>query len=182
MKKLLALLLALLTVAALSACKKDKDTENNDRDSFLREEIVFTSSTDGSSVYHFEMLDTESVAITGYSGPTELHEASIPSVVYTGEDKEATSKKVVAIADGAFKDASSLKKITIPEGVTTIGKYAFAYCAQLETVVFPSTLASIDEGAFRRSGLTTLTFPETCALTKIEMATFSMCNKLTEEF
>ena len=180
MKKLLALLLALLTLASLSACKKDDESEEANRESFRREEVILNSYTDGDSVYYFEMVDTETVAITDYSGPTALHEATVPSVVYTGEDKDATAKTVVAIAEGAFKDVSSIKKISIPEGVTTIGKYAFAYCAHLETVEFPSTLATIGEGAFYQSGLTTLTFPQTCQLTAIDKVTFSKCDKLTE--
>ena len=179
MKKLLALLLALLTLTSFAACKKD-DEENSDLDQYLQEDVVHTSYTDGKSVFHFDRVDSESVAIVGYEGPTELHEITIPSVVYTGEDKEATAKKVVRIADEAFKNVSSIKKATIPEGVTSIGRYAFAYCAHLETVVLPASLASIEYGAFFESGLVALDFPENGALTAIESAAFWRCNSLKE--
>ncbi len=181
-KKLLALLLALLTVASLSACKKENEDEGTDLDDFRKEDVVYTSITDETtkSVFHFELMDTETVAITGYEGPTELHNVTVPSVVYTGEDKETSKKDVVAIAAEAFKNVSSIQNIIIPEGITSIGKYAFAYCAHLETVKFPSTLKTIDEGAFYQSGLTSLTFPEACDLTELKMATFSKCNSLKE--
>ncbi len=187
-KKLLALLLALLTVAALSACKKEEEGDDSDLDSFRREDVIYTSHTvtvtEGDftyeSTFYFEMVDTETVAITGYKGPTELHSVTVPSVVYTGEDKDTTKKDVVAIAPEAFKNVSSIKSITIPEGIASIGKYAFAYCAHLETVAFPASLNTIDEGAFYQSGLTALTFPEACGLTELKMATFSKCNDLVE--
>lgn len=179
MKKLLALMLALLTLASFSACKKEKDEADN-LDDYLQEEVVYTSYTDGQSVFHFERINTETVAIVGYEGPTALHEITVPAVVYTGVDKEKTAKAVVRIEDQAFKNVSSIKKVTIPEGVQSIGRYAFAYCAHLETVVFPASLASIEYGAFYESGLTALTFPENGALTAIAGTTFWRCNNLTE--
>ncbi len=44
--------------------------------------------------------------------------------------------------------AKYIKKIKIDEGVTTIGKYAFAYCENVESVSLPSTLTTISLGAF----------------------------------
>ena len=43
---------------------------------------------------------------------------------------------------------STIKKVTIPEGVERIGPYAFANMTALESVVLPSTLETIDYGAF----------------------------------
>ena len=36
--------------------------------------------------------------------------------------------KVTSIGEGAFYDCSSLESVTIPNSVTSIGDYAFAYC------------------------------------------------------
>ena len=179
MKKLLALLLALLTLASFAACKKEEEKED-DLNKYLKEEVVYTSYKDSKSVFHFERVDSESVAIVGYEGPTELHEITVPSVVYTGEDKEKDAIAVSAIADEAFKNVSSIKKVTIPEGITSIGKYAFAYCAHLETVVMPVSLETIGYGAFLESGLTALTFPENSKITAIDGATFWRCDNLKE--
>lgn len=43
---------------------------------------------------------------------------------------------------------NTITKVVIPEGVETIGRYAFAYLTALEEVVLPSTLKKIDLAAF----------------------------------
>lgn len=49
--------------------------------------------------------------------------------------------------------------LVIPEGVTSINKYAFWQCKTLTSVTFPSTLTSIGDQAFEGcDGVTTLTF------------------------
>lgn len=45
------------------------------------------------------------------------------------------------------------KEDSIPEGVVTISKDAFMMCVNMESITFPSTLKSIQESAFRLSGL-----------------------------
>ena len=55
---------------------------------------------------------------------------------------------IVGIADGAFKDCSSLKKIDIPDTVTSIGSGAFSGCKSLTEVNLPDSLTSIGESAF----------------------------------
>ena len=47
-----------------------------------------------------------------------------------------------------FIGDNTIKSVTIPEGVTRIGPYAFAGLTALEKVVLPSTLETIDYGAF----------------------------------
>jgi len=179
MKKLLALLLALLTVATFSACS-DEDENNEDLSVFKQEEIVLTSVTNEYGTFHFELLTSDSVEITKYEGSTDLHAVVVPSTVHTGEDVEATTKKVTAIGKDAFKGVSSITAITLPEGITAIGEYAFADCAQLATVSLPASLETIGQGAFRSSGLTSLVFPEGCKVTELSVASFSNCTKLAE--
>ena len=50
--------------------------------------------------------------------------------------------------------------IVVPEGVTKIGKKAFAGCKVLKSIQLPSTLTEIDEGAFCNSGLTECRLPK----------------------
>lgn len=66
-------------------------------------------------------------------------------------------------ADGVLFDASRKKLITfpaakqgvyyIPDGVNTIGSYAFGYMKKLQKVVVPESVTSIEEGAFGGSRL-----------------------------
>ena len=58
-------------------------------------------------------------------------------------------ENVKTIEAGAFAD-SQLKSIVIPEGVESIGDYAFYNCPKLEDVVLPSTLRVIGKGAFAK--------------------------------
>ena len=179
MKKLLALMLALLTVGTLAACKKDSGENNKNPDAYKEHEVVYTSVTVGKDIFYFESLDSDSVAITGFKGDTNVHDITIPSTVKTGAD-ESSTRNVTAIADSAFYGAACLRSVTIPEGITAIGNYAFAKCVQLETVSFPSSIATIGDYAFQESGLKELNLPQTCGLTAIGMLTFSACNNLTE--
>ncbi|MDE7380945.1 MAG: leucine-rich repeat domain-containing protein [Muribaculaceae bacterium] len=84
-----------------------------------------------------------------------------------------------AIASAAFA-GSSLKTITIPEGVTSIGDYAFYNCPQLEEVVFPASIAEIGKGAFANCPkLKYVTLPP-CKLTAIPEECFAGDTSLTE--
>jgi hypothetical protein len=50
---------------------------------------------------------------------------------------------VTEIGSGAFMD-SMIQKLTIPKGVTTIGNDAFSYMYQLEHLIIPDTVTSIE--------------------------------------
>ena len=59
------------------------------------------------------------------------------------EDPESTdTTKITYIGN------NDIKRVVIPEGVKTIGAYAFANLTALEEVVLPSTLEAIEYGAF----------------------------------
>lgn len=55
---------------------------------------------------------------------------------------------IVYIYPQAFATNEYIKKVIIPEGVTTIMRAAFASCSALEEVVLPSTVETIEEAAF----------------------------------
>lgn len=55
---------------------------------------------------------------------------------------------VTSIARWAFCGLKSLKSIKIPESVVSIGGYAFAECDSLTSVTLPSTLKEIDRDVF----------------------------------
>ncbi|MBR4388581.1 MAG: leucine-rich repeat domain-containing protein [Prevotella sp.] len=53
-----------------------------------------------------------------------------------------------SIGGDAFENCSNITNINIPEGVTTIGDCAFSYMLALESVTIPSSVVSIGEWAF----------------------------------
>ena len=66
----------------------------------------------------------------------------------------------------------------IPEGVTTIEKYAFADSAALTTVTIPQSVTSMGEYAFTGSGLTAITIPG--SISTIADHAFWICNDLAD--
>ena len=67
-------------------------------------------------------------------------------------------------------------EIEIPNGVTSIGEYAFAYCSGLTSITIPDSVTSIGEYAFAYcSGLTSVTIPD--SVTSIGNRAFCDCRK-----
>ena len=81
------------------------------------------------------------------------------------------------IYDCAFYRHTSLQSITIPYGVTSIGKYAFIGCTSLQNVTIPDSVTSIEYGAFEScASLQNLTITD--GVTRIGKYAFSYCTSL----
>ena len=87
----------------------------------------------------------------------------------------------VSFSDQPWKDyRSSIRKVVIGDGVTTIGDYAFYRCSRLTSINIPAGVTSIGSGAFSNcDGLTTVTFDGTSTLTSIGSGAFLDCFNLT---
>lgn len=73
---------------------------------------------------------------------------------------------------------SSLTDITIPNGVTSIGMYAFYGCSSLTNIVIPDSVTNIDEGVFYDcTNLTSIIIPD--SVTSIGNYAFIYCESLT---
>ena len=83
---------------------------------------------------------------------------------------------ITAISADAFQK-TDITGVQIPDGVQVIGERAFAFCDNLETVKFPSTLISIESGAFSGDkDLTQISIPE--GVQTIGASVFASCDNL----
>lgn len=84
-----------------------------------------------------------------YFGRTLFNEGEIPAYTFfkSGLQSLILPSGVNTVCEGAFA-GSDITEITIPEGVTSIGDYAFYGCANLKKVNLPSSLKEIGKGAF----------------------------------
>ena len=57
-------------------------------------------------------------------------------------------KSVSTIGDGAFRDDTMIKKVTIEQGITYISSNAFLSCYNLEEIVIPESVEDIGTHAF----------------------------------
>lgn len=85
---------------------------------------------------------------------------------------------ITGIDSNAFRYCSMLKNIVIPNGVKYIGAYAFESCSSLKTINIPDGLTTIDDQAFAKTGLTTITIP--VSVTQIHPRSFDDCKFLGE--
>ena len=100
------------------------------------DELTGKSGTRGFIWY--ETIDDDSIVI---------RECTTVAVTLNIPDK-IDGFRVVAFGDEAFFFNPSLVSVTIPEGVTSIGKFCFKFSKFLTTVKLPSTLKRIDEQGF----------------------------------
>jgi cell surface protein len=86
---------------------------------------------------------------------------------------------ITSIGDYAFYSCRGLTELTLPNSVTSIGWYAFQGCTGLTELTLPNSVTSIGGCAFEGcNGLTELTLPNT--LERIVASAFRGCSGLTE--
>lgn len=125
--------------------------------------VLLVSDSDG---YTYK-IDGKTVVITGFKGnPVDL---VIP--------QEIMGKPVMYIETNAFAGCASLRYITIPDSVTTIGQYAFCDCTGLQSITIPDSVSYIGDHAFAGcTNLESISIPN--GLTGINDHTFSGCTSL----
>ena len=84
---------------------------------------------------------------------------------------------VTSIGDYAFDRCTSLTNVTIPDSVTSIGNSAFSRCSSLTSVTIPDSVTSIGDMAFHYcEALTSVTIPD--SVTSIGSYAFAWCTSL----
>lgn len=83
-----------------------------------------------------------------------------------------------SVGESAFQECSSLETLNLPSGITSIGNYAFWGCENLTSVTLPSGLISIGDRAFERcNSLISLNLPS--SLTTLGELVIAGCYGLT---
>ena len=85
---------------------------------------------------------------------------------------------VEMIGDSAFWQCKSLSQVTLSNSLKEIRCASFELCVRLTQIEIPNSVTVIGLGAFRRSGITNITFP--AATVKIGMGAFSGCFNLSQ--
>lgn len=108
-----------------------------------------------------------------------ISEKDVPWYNFRGEIVSITLPQgVTSIGNYAFMSSTSLTSVTIPNSVTAIGNAAFYGCIGLTSFTIPNSVTSIGYYAFSYcSGLTSVNIPS--SVTSIGDYAFANCSSLT---
>jgi len=185
MKRFLSLLLCLPLLSALLMGCGEKNPYPPIETVSLPAEEPRKEGTSGD--YSYAVFSSYS-GITGYSGkdtaltlPDKLGGYPVKMICEEAFAGNETIKSVVlpksllVIDRMAFENCRSLERVTFPEGLQTIGAYAFSRTA-LTSLSLPSTLYAIGREAFVGIAITSLVMPD--SLTEADDYAFHACKNL----
>ncbi|MBR1688459.1 MAG: leucine-rich repeat protein [Prevotella sp.] len=137
---------------------------------------IFTAKTVEGVDMLFRITDIANMTCEVGTGSSETPAISKECNGIVTIPESANGYKVTGISFCAFVNRN-LVGISIPEGVTTIGRIAFGACENLASVSIPNTVTSIEPQAFSQcKSLTSLELPE--GLQSIGFSAFEDCENL----
>lgn len=203
MRKLFAILIAVLMLATMASCSNDGG-EIIKGGSGEEDEIVTSYKDAAGDTFHFRSVTSDTVVITDFEAENDqAHEVKLPAYL--------NGKMVIGIEGEAFATISSVSKLVFPtldeyRYVTTvtfdangapqetkveseiynpekfeftIDAFSFRNCDALASLEIPAYVTSIGEGAFYQCvSLANVTIAEDSKLPAIERVTFADCDKL----
>ena len=118
------------------------------QDTILTAEFAQSFSGQCGDSLYWELVDT-TLHITGKGEMYDYKSDSAPWKLLVSSIKSlSVSEGTTSIGDYAFVVCSSLTSITIPNSVTSIGTYAFYNCSSLTSVTIPNSVKTIGTSAF----------------------------------
>ena len=129
--------------------------------------------------FKYEVISSNknTITITGINSKYES-----PSVLYIPSEYNGYKVKEIIGTGGywyqSMSNIDNAKSVTIANGVTSIGNYAFSKLSNLTSIEIPSSITSIGDSAFRGCrSLTSINIPE--GVTSIGDYAFRECSSLT---
>ncbi len=186
LKKILASLMVavmVLTAAPLSGfvgLRLDLDWLNfNWLDFTPKASAESYSGTHGDNLTWTFDIETGELVISGTGAMSDYYYIDAPWDSYRSSIKTITiSDGVTSIGSGAFYGCTGLTSITISDSVTSIGFDTFSGCKGLTSIIIPDSVTSIGDLAFYGcTSLASVTIPD--SVTSISEEAFSNCTGLT---
>ncbi len=152
----------------------------DDRNTFYSEsvsvEVKDPYITNGASLTHY-FGNGGLVTVPADKSLTEIGNFAFANFKYVPKTEEELAFDDADMSKQWYIGESSITKVILPEGIKKIGAYAFANLTALEEIVLPSTLESIEYGAFYGcSALQKVTFSNGNNLKIISQSAFEGCD------
>lgn len=125
-------------------------------------------------------LDDEGTLTISGTGEMTDYSDSSASPWYNSRSsvkRVAVNDGVTSIGNYAFRSCTSIESITLPKSLKKIGRYSFFECISLDDITIPEDVTSIGYAAFNYCyGFTNITIPN--SVTFIDEQAFSTCTGL----
>ena len=126
-------------------------------------EVIFTgdASAESTAFYGTPWLINHEPGVL-YAGTTAIGLAGTPKEIVIKDGTKTIGKEAFTPFSGHEMSVGggSLEKVTLPEGLEKIERYAFLNCGNLKSVNIPSTLKTIEYNVFEHCPLTEITLGE----------------------
>ncbi len=179
MKKIIALIMAVVILTVMCACGEKTPAETTT--------AATTTETTSPVEKNIEIEDGELKSCTGQADENGAY--TVPSnISIIGEmcfGGDTTLKKIIIpasvemIGSAAFSGCTSLEEVVIEDGVKTLGSHAFWGCTSLESIELPDSITIIPAYAFAYcTSLERITVGD--KVTDIAHEAFTYCSALEE--
>ena len=159
-------------------------------DASVSDDGLYTPFTGTDAVFKVSIPDDVSeIKSDAFNGMSSLVEISIPDSVKTIGlyAFKGTSLRDVSLGDGvtsigcgSFMDCVNLKDIDLGSKLTSIGENAFENCTELSSLIIPRTVERIEASAFENcTNLSTVSFETDGSLRLIGDKAFAGCSSLS---